>query len=48
MNIFICSTPHSYHMVPANFPAGNYIDEIHKHWWGKYEELEWNHSYIQW
>ena len=27
---------------------GDFIDVIHKKWWGKHEHLECNHSYIQW
>ena len=27
---------------------GNFIDIIHKDWWGNYQLLEYNHSYIQW
>jgi len=29
-------------------PDGKLLDEIHKKWWGDYELLERNHSYIQW
>ena len=28
--------------------TGDFIDVIHKKWWGKHEHLEYNHSYIQW
>ena len=28
--------------------AGDYIDVIHEKWWGDYQLLEYNHSYIQW
>jgi len=29
-------------------PSGDYIDNIHKDWWGEYDLLEEHHGYIQW
>jgi len=29
-------------------PEGDYIDNIHKKWWGSYGQLEAHHGYIQW
>ncbi|XP_052270337.1 opioid growth factor receptor-like protein 1 isoform X1 [Dreissena polymorpha] len=29
-------------------PDGDYIDNIHADWWGKYNKLERHHGYIQW
>lgn len=29
-------------------PNGDYIDNIHKKWWGNYELLEDHHGFIQW
>ncbi|XP_006821062.1 uncharacterized protein LOC102805320 [Saccoglossus kowalevskii] len=29
-------------------PRGDYIDNIHKYWWGKYDKLESHHGFIQW
>ena len=29
-------------------PDGDYIDVIHKTWFGDYRNLEWHHGYIQW
>jgi len=29
-------------------PDGDYVEEIHKKWWGKYGPLEAHHGYIQW
>lgn len=29
-------------------PNGDYIDNIHKNWFGKYDLLEKHHGYIQW
>ncbi|XP_065902215.1 opioid growth factor receptor-like protein 1 isoform X2 [Dysidea avara] len=34
-----------------NIPSarkGDYIDNIHELWWGNYNHLEWDHSYIGW
>jgi len=31
-----------------SYPQGDYIDEIHKDWFGHYELLEGHHGYIQW
>ena len=28
--------------------TGDFINNIHDEWWGDYNHLEWNHSYIQW
>ena len=28
--------------------TGDYIDNIHELWWGNYNHLEWDHSYIGW
>ena len=28
--------------------TGDHIDVIHEKWWGDYQHLEYNHSYIQW
>ena len=35
-------------MAVTVISAGDYIDNIHELWWGDYNCLEWNHSYIQW
>ncbi len=32
----------------SSSPNGQFIDVIHKDWWGNYILLETNHSYIQW
>ncbi|CAF1135833.1 unnamed protein product [Adineta steineri] len=29
-------------------PDGDFIDKIHKNWFGDYEKLEYHHGYIQW
>ncbi|XP_078595126.1 uncharacterized protein LOC144872638 [Branchiostoma floridae x Branchiostoma japonicum] len=29
-------------------PDGDYIDNIHRDWWGDYKRLEMHHGYIQW
>jgi hypothetical protein len=29
-------------------PSGDFIDTIHKKWWGNYNLLEAHHGYIQW
>ena len=29
-------------------PNGEFLENIHKNWWGNYQTLEQNHSYIQW
>lgn len=29
-------------------PDGDYIDNIHKKWFGDYRKLEYHHGYIQW
>jgi len=29
-------------------PDGDYIDNIHKNWWGNTQQLEVHHGYIQW
>jgi len=31
-----------------SYPDGDFIDEIHKNWWGQYGKLERHHGYIQW
>lgn len=31
-----------------SYPDGDYIENIHKDWWGDYERLERHHGYIQW
>ncbi|KAK3103734.1 hypothetical protein FSP39_021458 [Pinctada imbricata] len=31
-----------------SYPNGDFIDEIHKSWWGDYKLLERHHGYIQW
>jgi hypothetical protein len=33
--------------IPS-IPDGDLIDNIHKHWFGQYEKLEFHHGYIQW
>ena len=33
--------------IPSK-PDGDFIDEIHRTWWGDYDQLEAHHSYIQW
>ena len=33
--------------IPS-IPKGDYIDNIHKTWYGRYDLLETNHTYIQW
>ena len=35
-------------MCGCTISTGDYIDVIHKKWWGKHDHLEYNHSYIQW
>jgi transposase-like protein len=32
----------------SSHPDGDYIDNIHKEWFGKYRHLEYHHGYIQW
>jgi hypothetical protein len=32
----------------SSYPDGDYIDNIHKEWRGKYKHLEFHHGYIQW
>jgi len=32
----------------SSCPEGDYIDNIHKKWWGNYRKLEVHHGYIQW
>ncbi|XP_055996916.1 opioid growth factor receptor-like protein 1 isoform X2 [Ostrea edulis] len=31
-----------------SYPDGDFIDNIHKNWWGDYERLERHHGYVQW
>lgn len=31
-----------------SYPDGDFIENIHKNWWGDYERLERHHGYIQW
>jgi len=31
-----------------SYPDGDYIDNIHKQWFGNYRKLEFHHGYIQW
>ncbi|XP_062576133.1 opioid growth factor receptor-like protein 1 [Saccostrea cucullata] len=31
-----------------SYPDGDFIDNIHKKWWGDYERLERHHGYVQW
>ncbi|UJR27245.1 hypothetical protein I4U23_008540 [Adineta vaga] len=33
--------------IPSH-PDGDYIDNIHKNWYGDYRKLEFHHGYIQW
>ena len=33
--------------IPSR-PSGMKIDDFHREMWGNYDELEWNHSFIQW
>jgi hypothetical protein len=33
--------------IPSH-PDGDYIDNIHKTWFGQYRKLEFHHGYIQW
>ena len=33
--------------IPSR-PNGMKIDDFHREMWGNYDELEWNHSFVQW
>ncbi|KAL6073107.1 Opioid growth factor receptor [Balamuthia mandrillaris] len=39
---------HFYKNERPSVPDGDYIDNIHEKWWGKYKLLERHHGYIQW
>jgi len=39
---------HFYSGEITSRPKGDFIDNIHKTWWGQYDKLEMHHGYIQW
>ncbi len=32
----------------SSHPDGDYIDNIHRNWFGDYDRLEYHHGYIEW